>query len=157
MNVHKNFYILQDVQNFSLDLLNNDYFKAGTGLFGIAMGTAILRKGAQFMQTLVRRNYTMTLEIPSHDKSYQWISPWVAKQSKASHISVETAFSRTEAGKIQTHYQFIPSPGSHFFLFKNRLIKAERSRTQPTITSQQGGGKIYNLNIFSYLLSRYSL
>lgn len=51
---------------------DNPYFGAGFGLFGIGLGTAVLRKGLIYGTILFRRQFLLSLEVNSNDKSYFW-------------------------------------------------------------------------------------
>uniref|UniRef100_A0A8C9ZMT7 BCS1 N-terminal domain-containing protein n=1 Tax=Sander lucioperca TaxID=283035 RepID=A0A8C9ZMT7_SANLU len=69
---------------------------------------AVARKGAQ-VGMIFRRNYMITLEVPSRDKSYHWLLSWITKHAKHSqHLSVETSYLAHE-----TQFDFHPSPGNH--------------------------------------------
>ncbi|KAJ2692866.1 Complex III assembly protein translocase and chaperone, partial [Coemansia spiralis] len=59
-----------DVTSF---LSDNPYFSAGFGLLGVGAGLAVLRQGARRGADLLQRQLLVSMEIPSHDKSYQWV------------------------------------------------------------------------------------
>lgn len=108
---------------------SNPYFGAGFGLFGVGAGMAALRKLAQYGGILLRRNYLISLEVPSADKSYHWLLHWISHRAmRAQHLSVRTKFEQSDAGRIYTKFDFMPSPGNHFFKHKNTWIKVERNR-----------------------------
>lgn len=110
-------------------LQGNPYFGAGFGLFGLGMSAAVGRKALQIGMIAFRRHFMITLEVPSRDKSYQWLLQWISeKGTKTQHLSVETSFHQSNGGKISTKYDFIPSPGSHFFFYKGHYIRVERNR-----------------------------
>jgi len=115
-------------------LQTNPYFGAGFGLFGVGAAAAFGRKGLQFGMIAFRRHCMITLEVPSKDKSYQWLLQWITeKGTKTQHLSVETSFHQSDAGKISTKYDFIPSPGNHFFYYQNHWIRVERNREKQMI------------------------
>ncbi|MBN3280413.1 BCS1 protein, partial [Polyodon spathula] len=95
-------------------LKDNPYFGAGFGLVGLGTAMAIARKGAQLGMIAFRRHYMITLEVPSKDKSYQWLLSWITKHARhTQHLSVETSYLQHESGRVHTQFDFIPSPGNH--------------------------------------------
>jgi len=128
------------VTEFIASLSSNPYFGAGFGLFGVGAGAAVLRRGWQATLILFRRHYMMTLEVPCRDKSYQWLLQWITTRGavQTQHLSVETQFKQSEAGKVSTSYYFIPSVGVHFFQYKNNWIRVERTREQHTLDLHMG-------------------
>jgi len=142
-------------------LQDNPYFSAGFGLVGVGTALAALKKGGQFGFVLFRRHCMMTLDVPSKDKSYAWMLQWMTHHAKQTqHLSVMTTFKQHDTGKISTKFDFAPSPGVHFFRYKNNWIRIERSRDkgmldittgQPfeTVTMTSLGR---NKEIFGYML-----
>lgn len=118
---------------------DNPYFSAGFGLVGVGTGLAIAKKGSQFGMIMFRRYYMMTLEVPSKDKSYQWLLQWISTYgTRTQHLSVETTFTQTEVGRISTTFDFIPSPGTHFFRHKSTWIRVERTREKQMVDLHTG-------------------
>ncbi|XP_077987966.1 mitochondrial chaperone BCS1-like [Glandiceps talaboti] len=127
------------LSDYISSLQDNPYFGAGFGLVGVGAALAFLRKGSQFGMVAFRRHYMMTLEVPSKDKSYSWLLQWITSHAnKTQHLSVETTFHQTEGGSIRTEFDFVPSPGTHFFWYKNYLIKVERNREKQMLDLQHG-------------------
>ena len=80
-----------------------------------------------------------TLEVPSKDKSYLWLLQWITDStSRAQHLSVETSFQQHENGKIDTRFEFVPSPGVHFFWYRGSLFRVERSREKQMVDLHSG-------------------
>ena len=100
----------------SLALRENPYFGAWFGLVGVGAGLAVLRKAGLYGMMAFRRFYMVTLEVPSKDKSYQWLLQWIASNASATqHLSAETSYQQLENGSVRTHFGFVQSPGAHFF------------------------------------------
>ncbi|KAL5964429.1 Mitochondrial chaperone BCS1 [Taenia solium] len=110
----------------------------------MGMGVALLRRCGQFASVLIRRNLTLTMEIASHDSSYQWVMHWLSKRAcctkgsrlqrgAGQHFSVETSVVRTEAGRIKSAFEFIPSTGVHYIFHQGHILRVERIRSQQTL------------------------
>ena len=118
---------------------DNPYFGAGFGLIGIGTGIAMLKKSSQMGMIMFRRHYMTTLEVPSRDKSYYWLLEWLgARGMYTQHLSVETTFRQTDAGKVNTSFDFVPSPGKHFFVYQGTWVQVERTREKQMMDLQTG-------------------
>lgn len=127
------------VSDIVSSLSTNPYFGAGAGLFGVGMAAAILRRGSQFGSVLFRRHCMITLEVTSQDKSYHWLLQWISRYgTRTQHLSVETSFSQSDTGKVNTKFAFVPSPGAHFFNYNNYWIRVERNREKQMVNFQAG-------------------
>jgi len=111
---------------------DNQMFGAGFGLFSVGLAATFARKGFQVGMVVFRRHYMTTVEVTCKDKSYPWVLEWIAKKGarKTQHLSVDTSFVESEGGRIETKYNFVPSPGTHFMRHKGTWIKVERTREQ---------------------------
>ena len=96
---------------------DNPYFGAGFGLFGLGVGTAILRKTSQFGMIVFRRHFMMTLEVPIRDASYPWLLQWLTVKGarQFQHLSVNTYCHEHDSGSVTTKFDFLPSVDTHFF------------------------------------------
>ncbi len=73
----------------------NPYFSAGFGLFAMGAGLAALRSGWKHGVHYARRNYLVSLEIPSKDPSFSWVLQWISSRAKQTqHLSVETSYQK---------------------------------------------------------------
>ncbi|VDO04077.1 unnamed protein product [Rodentolepis nana] len=136
---------MNTVHEFVHSILNdNPYFSAGAGLCGVGLGMALLRRCGQIASVVIRRNLTLTLEIASHDTSYQWVMHWLSRRARScqgnrfqkgagQHLSVITSVARTEAGRIKAAFDFIPSTGIHYIFHQGRILRVERVRSQQSL------------------------
>ena len=77
------------------------------------------KSSMQYSLIFARRRFFVSLEIPSKDKSYQWVLEWLsAKGSKYNqHISAETSYQQHESGDVTARVNFIPSVGTHYISY----------------------------------------
>ena len=129
-------------------LSTNPYFSAGFALVGVGALITILKQGTALGYTIVQKNLTISLEVVSKDKSYDWILKWINMNLKkrAQHINVETFFERNDKSqRIATSFSFTPSIGIHYFNYKNHWIRAERVREQ--VVDRNTGSPVETLKL----------
>ena len=111
------------------NLENNDIFSAGAGVAGLGIGLALFKQSFMRGFLLAQRYYTVSLEIPSKDRSYQWVLQWISKygNKNTQHMGVETNFLQLKSGQIKTSFDFIPSPGRHWIYYKKFYTNTKRT------------------------------
>lgn len=135
-------------KTFFESLSSNPYFSAGFALVGVGALLTTLKKATAVGYTLAQKNLTVSLEVVSKDKSYDWILKWINLHLKerAQHINVETYFERNDKNqRISTSFSFTPSIGIHYFNYKNRWIRAERVREQ--VVDRNTGSPVETLKL----------
>jgi chaperone BCS1 len=117
------------LQELIASLSANPYFNAGFGLIGLGTGLALLKTSYRHALVVGRRHLLVSLEIPSRDRSYNWVLQWISRQNtfgvggagsglKTQHLSVQTYAHQYESGMMETRFEFLPSPGRHLLLYK---------------------------------------
>jgi chaperone BCS1 len=66
----------------------------------------------------------------------EWMS--AREGAKTQHISVQTNFIQQDNGEISTKMQLVPSTGTHFFNYKGKWIRAERTREKNVVDMTSG-------------------
>ena len=117
------------VKEFFASLGDNQFFGAGAGLMVFGLGVQVLKRSAVYGNMYLRKKLLITLEVPNKDPCYPMLLNWISVRGMHSqHLSVNSRFQTTESGKVSMHYDFLPSPGTHFFKFKSKWIKVDRNR-----------------------------
>lgn len=103
-------------------LTSNPLFAGGVGIAGLGVGAALLRRGLLSGMLFAQRHLTVSLEIPSKDRSYGWVLHWLHRHTayRAQHMSVETTVMQQAGGQVNATFDFLPSTGKHFFWFRKR-------------------------------------
>ncbi|KAJ1867640.1 Complex III assembly protein translocase and chaperone [Coemansia sp. RSA 989] len=139
---------------------DNPYFSAGFGLLGVGAGLAVLRQGARRGADLLQRQLLVSMEVPSNDKSYQWILSWLSRRGKATiqaaengqgmtwmhkriaravlprHLAVQTSYKQHDNGSVSTNFTMVPGQGKHIFYYQGTFIQVERQRNTKMIDIQ---------------------
>jgi chaperone BCS1 len=119
--------VVKENKSFLDSLSSNPYFNAGFALVGMGAMLTFLKKSTAVGYTIVQKNFTVSLEVVSKDKSYDWILKWINLNLKkrAQHINVETFFQRNDKNqRISTSFSFTPSIGI-FPIFKEIYTNIE--------------------------------
>jgi chaperone BCS1 len=142
---------VQTTQSSFFDTLkDNPYFGAGFGLVGLGALLSVLKKGTALGYTLAQKNLTVSLEVVSRDKSYDWLLKWINLQlkDKAQHTSVETFFQKNDRNqRINTSFSFVPGVGIHYFNYKNTWFRAERVRE--SVVDRNTGSPVETLKLMT--------
>lgn len=102
----------------------------------------------------------ITLEIPSTDKSYDWLLHWMSQHHSRPpgplpplltpsgilsrihpsprHLSVETKYTPHPSGASTTAFSLLPGTGSHTLNFNGTLLRIHRERDSKRIDLQRG-------------------
>ncbi|KAJ2799425.1 Complex III assembly protein translocase and chaperone [Coemansia guatemalensis] len=139
---------------------DNPYFSAGFGLLGVGAGLAVLRQGARRGADLMRRQLLVSMEIPSHDKSYQWMLGWlsrrgaetiraagdggsmtwtqrrIARAVQPRHMAVQTRYKQHDNGSVSTDFTLAPGQGKHVVFYGGAFIQVDRQRNTKMIDIQ---------------------
>ncbi|KAI7834687.1 BCS1 N terminal-domain-containing protein [Kickxella alabastrina] len=116
-------------------LADNPFFSAGFGLIGVGAGLAVLRQGARRGADLMRRQLLVSMEIPSHDKSYQWVLGWLSPVLPR-HVAVQTSYKQHDNGSVSTNFTMVPGQGKHVFFYRGIFIQVDRQRNAKMIDIQ---------------------
>ncbi|KAJ2782063.1 Complex III assembly protein translocase and chaperone [Coemansia javaensis] len=142
----------------------NPYFSAGFGLLGVGAGLAVLRQGARRGADLLRRQLLVSMEIPSHDKSYQWVLGWLSRRGAEAiraagagapgggdaswarrrlmaaltprHVAVQTSYKQHDNGSVSTDFTMVPGQGKHVIMYGRALLQVERQRNAKMLDIQ---------------------
>lgn len=101
----------------------NPMFAGGLGIAGLGVAAALVRRSLLSGMLLAQKHFTVSLEVPSKDRSYQWVLHWINRhtQGRTQHLGVETTFTQTPgSGQVQASFDFVPSTGNHWFWYKKR-------------------------------------
>ncbi|KAI8145593.1 P-loop containing nucleoside triphosphate hydrolase protein [Fennellomyces sp. T-0311] len=118
---------------------------ATSGLQLAVVGGAVagFRYFGGFLFEYLKKQTIAAVDFDSRDESYSWILNWLNDlpySQNASRFSVSTTITRAgqrligeglDAHKLPPVY-FLPAPGIHIFMYKNRLLWLSRERPQPT-------------------------
>ncbi|KAJ2878936.1 Complex III assembly protein translocase and chaperone, partial [Coemansia asiatica] len=147
--------------DLSTFLADNPLFSAGFGLIGVGAGLAVLRQSARRGADLMKRQLLVSIEIPSHDKSYQWVLGWLSRRGADAiravdsgnkditwvrrriagavlprHVAVQTSYKQHDNGSVSTAFTMVPGQGKHIFFYQGIFIQVDRQRNAKMIDIQ---------------------
>lgn len=110
---------------FFQQMTKNPLFAGGIGIASLGVGAAVLRRSLLSGMLLAQKYFTVSMEIPSKDRSYQWMLHWINRHTagKTQHLGVETQFQQLANGQVNATFEFVPSTGNHWFWYKKRSAK----------------------------------
>lgn len=125
---------------FIASLSKNPLFAGGLGIASLGVGAALVRTSIMRGMLLAQKHLTVSLEIPSKDRSYQWMLHWINRHTsgRTQHLGVETTFTQAANGQVTASFGFVPSTGNHWFWYKKHLIQVVREREKSMIDLQSG-------------------
>ena len=128
-------------------LTANPLFTGGVGILLLTGAAQLARKSLVSISTLVRNHMLVTLEIPSTDKSYDWVLHWMSQHHRTStsrlqppprQLSVETKYIRHSSGGSTTSFSLLPGTGRHIVNFHGTFLRVQRERDAKRIDLQRG-------------------
>eukprot|EP01040_Poterioochromonas_malhamensis_P007923 gene7923-8563_t len=118
---------------------DNVVFSGGFGLAVIAAGAQVFRSSYKVGIQLLKRNFLVTLEVTSKDRSYPWVLQWLAvKGTRTQHLSVETIVRSTQGNKTGISFDLVPGPGQHLLQYSGRIFLVQRVREQQMVDLNSG-------------------
>jgi chaperone BCS1 len=124
---------------------DNPVFSGGFGLAILAAGATVLRTSVQTSLRMLKRNFLVTLEVTSKDRSYPWVLQWLSNQGggvfgrrTTQHLSVETTFKPVVGNAHNMSFDLVPGPGQHFLNYHGRLMLVQRVREQTMVDLNTG-------------------
>ncbi|KAJ3108656.1 hypothetical protein HDU97_000512 [Phlyctochytrium planicorne] len=133
------------------------------GLLG-ALAAGARYFGSYFFEIL-KRNITVSAEYDSRDEAYLWMMNYLSDHSiskKARRFSVATTVFKSGqlVGEDTSNdsialppIYFLPSPGTHFFSFKNNILWLARERTK-LAGGAESQNRLERITIYSFGRSR---
>ncbi len=119
---------LTSPSSFFAGLQKNPLFAGGLGIAGLGVAAAMARRSLLTGMLMAQKHLTVSMEVPSKDRSYQWLLHWISRHTstgragqRLQHVGVETTFTQTPGtGHVQAAFEFVPSTGSHWIWYKKR-------------------------------------
>lgn len=118
---------------------DNMVFSGGFGLAVMAAGASVLRGSYKVGLQMLKRNFLVTLEVTSKDRSYPWVLQWLAiKGTRTQHLSVETIMKATQGKQAGISFDLVPGPGQHLLQYSGRIFLVQRVREQQMVDLNSG-------------------
>lgn len=144
-------------------LFGNDFLSAGIGLMVVNYLISLLRTWIRQLWNAITSRFFFTLFIDSNDEAYQWLLEWLAEQpysKTARNMSVRTRWGtmnvrdyhvydpyggnqRPGDEKKRPNIYYVPALGTHFFIYKSRLLwfsRTERESQDGSVNQVLVGG-----------------
>jgi chaperone BCS1 len=127
-------------------LTANPLFTGGIGIILLTGAAQLARKSLVSISTHIRNHMLVTLEIPSTDKSYDWVLHWMSQHHRTTtsfqptprQLSVETKYTRHSSGSSTTSFSLLPGTGQHIINFHGTFLRVRRERDAKRIDLQRG-------------------
>lgn len=93
------------------------------------MGLTALRQGLKFALIGAQRRFLVALEIPSKDRSYEWVLNWMAYQGQSQwakrmhQLSVETVLEQRRDGGVNAAFTLVAGPGIHWVRWRGTWLQ----------------------------------
>lgn len=98
------------------------------------MGVTALRQGLKFALIGAQRRLLVALEIPSKDRSYEWVLNWMAYQGQSQwakrmhQLSVETTLEQRRDGGVNAAFTLVAGPGTHWVRWRGAWLQVSHGR-----------------------------
>ena len=125
---------------------SNPVFSGGAGLALVGVAAAAGRQALRAGLEVTRKYFTVSLEIPSKDRSYQWVLQWLSKQQQQPHHqpphtrdAATAAASSLAASASSTSPPPPPPPPSRFMSLLQSLSRQQHLGVETTFSQSASG------------------